>query len=269
MLIKNTVEKRRARVLKAKPQVRKTFPPEADLLALGHSVMKRQLHPLLIFSDDLILDGELRWRALMLANPEFELDVIVVTQELTPAEISEVQIISAMHSTSLSVYDQSLAYKEWMERNLGATAKQLAEKIDRDQSTIGKSLSLWKTIPAVIKAAEAGHLGLRAWHSISLHPEAEQAGILELHLSGMSAGQIAEVSRKKRTSVPETPSCRVSRIKCPLPSGTVIQITGESMDLSEAIEATQEWLRDAKKASDQGLDAKTFERVCRDKAKHG
>ena len=45
MLMKKSVEKRRARVLKTRPQVRKTFPPEAELRSLARSVIKRQLHP--------------------------------------------------------------------------------------------------------------------------------------------------------------------------------------------------------------------------------
>ena len=57
MLVKNTIEKRRARVLKTRPQVRKTFPPEAELRALARSVIKRQLHPFIILQDNVILDG--------------------------------------------------------------------------------------------------------------------------------------------------------------------------------------------------------------------
>jgi len=60
---------------------------------------------------------------------------------------------------------------------------------------------------------------------------------------------------------------KVSRIKCPLPSGATIQVSGESISLDDAIEAAQEWIKEAKKASEQGLDAKTFQAVMRDKAK--
>src|SRR5439155_26760854 len=95
-LTKRSIEKRRARVLKTRPQVRKMFPPEADLRALARSVMKRQLHPFIVLPQDIILDGECRWRGLMLENPDFEVDVIVVERELAPAEVCELQMISAM-----------------------------------------------------------------------------------------------------------------------------------------------------------------------------
>ena len=58
---------------------------------------------------------------------------------------------------------------------------------------------------------------------------------------------------------------RVSRIKCPLPSGSVVQVSGAEISLDDMIEAIAELLKEAKKASEQGLDCRTFERVCRDK----
>src|SRR5258708_6072057 len=77
MLVKRTIEKRRARDLKATPQVRKTFPAEEVLRQLAKSVMTRQLHPLVILPSDVILDGECRWRGVMLVQPDHEFDVIV------------------------------------------------------------------------------------------------------------------------------------------------------------------------------------------------
>src|SRR5262249_25031985 len=52
---KRAVEKRKARDLKVRANVRKTFPPETELRALARSVMKRQLHPFVILPADFIL----------------------------------------------------------------------------------------------------------------------------------------------------------------------------------------------------------------------
>jgi ParB family chromosome partitioning protein len=264
-LVKRSVEKRRARVLKTRPQVRKTFPSEAELRSLARSVMKRQLHPLIILPDNTILDGECRQRGLMLENSEFELDVIVVDHELTPGEVCELQLISAMHSTSLSAFDQALACKEWLDQNPGATAKELAEKIDRDPSMLTRLNSLWKTIPAVVKAAEEGKIGPKAWYQISLLPEPDQAGLLEMYLAGTPAGQIAEFSRKKRNNTSQ--ALKLSRIKAVLPSGVCIVASGKALTLDDLIESLGEAQREAKKAREQGLDARTFQAVLRDKAR--
>lgn len=266
-LVKRAVEKRRARVLKTRPQVRKSFPPEPELRALARSVMKRQLHPLIILPDDTILDGECRYRGLMLENPEFELDVIVVDRELTRAEVCELQMISAMHSTSLSAFDQALACKEWTEQNSGATAKQLAEKIDRDPSMLTRLTSLWKTIPEVIKAAEEGKIGPKAWYAISQLPAPEQAGLLEKHLAGAPASEIAEFSRKKRTAA--TATVKLKRVKIAMPLGATLVLTGAEMSLDDVVEALEFALSAARRAHKENLDVKTAEKVWRDKAKAG
>jgi hypothetical protein len=267
LLARKSVEKRRARVLKTRPQVRKSFPPEAELRALARSVMKRQIHPLIILPDDIILDGECRWRGLMLENPDFELDVIVVDRELSRAEVCEVQMVSAMLSTSLTLFDQALACKEWIEQNPGATAKQLAEKIDRDPSMLTRLTSLWKTIPEVVKAAEEGKIGPKAWYAISQLPASEQAGLLAKYLAGAPASEIAECSRKKRAT--KTPSVTLKRVKIAMPEGKTVVLTGAEMSLDEVIAALEVALSAARRAQKENLDVKTAEKVWRDKAKAG
>ena len=49
--------------------------------------------------------------------------------------------------------------------------------------------------------------------------------------------------------------------------GATVVVSGEAISLEDMIEALGELMKEAKKASDRGLDAKTFERVCRDLAK--
>ncbi len=265
-LVKRSVEKRRARVLRTRPQVRKTFPSEAELRSLARSVMKRQLHPFIIMADDTIIDGECRQRGLMLENPEFEVDVIVVDRELTPGEVCELQLISAMHSTSLSSFDQAVACKEWTDQNPGATAKELAEKIDRDASMLTRLNSLWKTIPAVVKAAEEGKIGPKAWYQISLLPKSDQAGMLEQHIAGSPASQISEFRRKKRTS--GVPAVKLSRVKIAMPQGASVVLTGSALSMENVVDLLSQTLKSAKAAAEQ-YDVKTFQSMMRDRAKAG
>src|SRR5262249_23512566 len=127
--------------------------------------------------------------------------------------------------------------------------------------------SLWKTIPPVVKAAEEGRIGPKAWYQISLLPQSDQAELLGLYLAGSPAGQIAEFCRKKRTN--GTPAVKLARIKAVLPSGVCIVASGEGLTLDDLIESLGEAQREAKKAREQRLDAKTFSAVMRDKAKKG
>jgi len=265
---KRTVEKRRARNLKVRANVRASFPPEEELRALARSVIKQLIHPLIILRDGTILDGECRWRGLMLENPDFEVDVIVVDREMSPAEITELQLVSALHSTTLTSYDQAVAIRDWLTANPGKTAKELAEKIDRDSSMVSRFTSLWKTTPAVIKAASEGKIGVKAWHQLSLLPESEMNGVLEMYLSNMPVAQIAEITRKKRTQ-PLAEAIRLSRFKYPLPSGVEITVAGKELSLSDLIDALSDLVKEAKKGADQGLDIRTLAAVAKDKAKKG
>lgn len=267
-LVKRSIEKRRASLLKTKPQARKTFPSEAELRLLGRSVIKRQVHPLIILPNDVVLDGECRLRGLMLENPDFECDVIVVDRELAPGEEGEIQLISSLHSTGLAPYDQAVACKEWLGNNPGATATQLAEKIDRDPSMLTRLNSLWKTIPAVVKAAQEGRIGPKAWYQISLVDQRDQPELLEMYLSGMPSAKISELSRKKRTQVPGSTGGKVSRIKCQVPGkGVTVVVSGEAIAIGDMIEALVELIRLAKREREKGIDARTFEKVCRALAK--
>ncbi|WP_020472422.1 ParB/RepB/Spo0J family partition protein [Zavarzinella formosa] len=265
--LKRTVEKRRARDLKARPQVRRTFPAEEILRNLARSVLTRQLHPLIIMPGDIILDGEGRWRGMMLESPDFEFDVICVDRELTPSEIGELQLISAMHSTALNPFDQSVAIRDWLAQNAGSTAKELAIKIDLGQAMISKLNSLWGTIPSVIKAAEEGKIGPSAWYQMSLLPQSEQNGLLQMHLSGLPSAQIAEAVRKARQPAKPASTVKLSRIRLPLPTGCVVLVTGEEMDGDGLVDALSSALEAAKKGNKEGIDVKTLSRVLADKAK--
>ena len=263
-----SVEKRKARDLMARPQVRKTFPPEGELGVLARSVQRRQIHPLIVLAPNVLLDGECRWRGMMALDPEFEFDVIVVDREMTPAEITEVQLVSALHSTALSAYDQAVACREWLEQS-GATAKELSEKIDRDPSTLTRLNSLWKTVPAVVRAAEEGRIGPKAWYQIGLLPEADQEEFLAMHLSGTPATQIESIGKKQRRAAAAKPAARLSRVRVQLSSKVSVVLSGADLSLDDVAEALTEAQREVRKARDQGIDVKAFNAVQSSKAKAG
>ena len=91
--------------------------------------------------------------------------------------------------------------------------------------------------------------------------------MLRLKLSGTSRDGLAEHVRKQKRDA--APQVRVKRIACPRPSGVGIVVTGEELSLDDLIEALVEAQKEAKKAREQGLDAKTFSAVMKDKAKAG
>lgn len=245
-------------------QPRKRF-DEADLDRLGDDMLSRGvLVPLLARSDGTLIDGERRWRVAQ-AKGIKELPVIVTDKALPEKELRGIQLATVFHRTDLSGYERWMACAELMCANPSWQMKDLAGFLHLDASTVTRLLSPSQCIPAVQEALKEGKLGISDCYAISKLPESEQAALLAMKLSGASRDAIEQAARKQRNG--NAPVIKVARIKCPVANGAVVQISGEGISLNDAIEAAQEWIKEARKASEQGLDAKTFERVCRDKAK--
>jgi ParB family transcriptional regulator, chromosome partitioning protein len=145
--------------------------------------------------------------------------------------------------------------------------KDLAEFLHIDPSMVTRWMSPSKCIPAVQEALKEGKIGISDCYPISKLPESEQAPLLALKLSGASRDAIEQAGRRKRTN--GTPAVKLARIKAVLPSGVVIVASGEGLTLDDLIESLGEAQREAKKAREQGLDAKTFSAVLRDKSRKG
>src|SRR5271156_1668060 len=135
---------------------RKTCDPQ-ELRELHDSLGKKQLVPLLAKSDGTLIDGWRRWCAAKLDGKPERLDVILTDEPLTPAQVKEIQLVTALHRADLTPYEQFLGCRDWLAVNPGAAAKALSARINRDPSTLVRILSLSKCIPAVEQAAADGN----------------------------------------------------------------------------------------------------------------
>lgn len=247
---------------------RRSSTPE-ELGALRDSLVKKQLVPLLARPDGSIIDGWRRWSAAKLDGKPERLDVIITDEPLTPAQIKEIQLVTSLHRADLKPYEQFLGCRDWLALNPGATVTELAAKISRDPSMLTRIMSLSRCVPPVQKAAAEGKLGPSQWYAISkVADAAEQEAMLAATLAGVSRDQLESRGRKLRSA--ESSSVKVNRLKIPLGlQGRVVTVAGNNLTLIEAIEILQEALKCARKAEGENLDAKTFERVMKQKAKAG
>ncbi len=237
-----------------------------ELRALGESLKKRQIVPVLARPDGTIIDGHRRLLGGRLVGLE-KLDVIITDSVLTPAQIKEIQMVSFLHRADLKHYEFFVTCKEWLNMNPQATAKELAGKIDRDASTLAVSLSLTRCVPSVHQAAAEGKLGPSEWYAISKVPATEQEAMLAAKLAGASRDQLASRGRKIRSS--ETSGIKVNRLKVPLgQDGRSVTIAGSNLSLDDAIEILQETLKFARKAQSDNLDGRTWVQVMQQKAKN-
>lgn len=250
---------------KVAPQARRHF-DEADLRQLGESLKARQLQPVLARSDGTLIAGERRFRAAGLVGLP-DLQVIITEEPLTDTQIKVIQLTENLHRADLRDSEKWRACEELLRLNPGWANKDLAAHLKLGEPTITKYLAPSRCIPEVQQALETGKIGITAAYEISRVPAEQQAELLRLKLSGTSRDGLAEHVRKQKRDA--APQVRVKRISCPLPSGVGIVVTGEELSLDDLIEALGEAQKEAKKAREQGLDAKTFSAVMKDKAKAG
>ena len=236
---------------------------DADLRLLGESLKERQHQPIVARTDGTVIAGHRRLLAAILVGKP-TLDVIITDEDLSDSQIKQIQFGENIHRKDMSGYEKWVACVELLGMNSGWQLRDLAGYIHLDPSSCTRLMSPSKCIGEVQDALKDGKIGISDCYAISRLPEGDQAGLLALKLSGATRDQLENSVRKKRNG---TPAVRVSRIKCPLPSGSVVQVSGAELSLDDMISAIVELLKEMKRASEQGLDAKTFQSVMRDKAK--
>ena len=249
--------------LKVTRQARRHF-DEEELRQLGESLKVKQLQPVVARPDGTIITGERRYRAAMLVGLK-ELIVIISEEPLTETQIRVLQLMENLHRSDLRDGEKFRAYEELARLNPHWTNRDLSLQLHLSESAITKYLSPARCIKEVQEALEGGRIGITTCYEISRVPAEQQAELLRLKLSGTSRDGLSEHVRKQKHA--DQPQVRSKRISCPLPSGVNIVASGNSLSLDDLITALGEAQSEAKRARDQGLDARTFSAVMKDKSK--
>ena len=257
------VDKNRIKI-RSKPQARQDF-DQAKLMALADSLLAGQLQPIGVLSDYTLIWGERRLRAALLKKEITHLLAVVFDNEVTESQFLLMRATENFQRADLTDNEKWLTCKELRDANPQWQLQDLAEHLHLSPGTITKLMSPAKCSVAWREALAAGRVSIGECYAASGLPETEQAALLALKLSGASRDEIVHAGRKSRKG--NTPSVKVTRVKCHLPSGVCIVASGAGLSLDDLIDSFGEAQKEAKKARDQGLDAKTFQSVMRDKSK--
>ena len=219
---------------RAKPQARQAY-DQAELERLADSLVAGQLQPIGLLADYTLIWGERRWRAAMLRKEITHLSAVIVDTEVSEFDFLLMRATENFQRSDLTPYERWLTCSELLQANPEMEQQDLARAMKLDPSTISKLLSPSKCSPAWRDALKAGQVGIGDCYAASRLPEAEQAALLALKLSGASRDAIVDAARKRRKG--PKPAVRVSRVKCLLPSGVTVVVSGERVSLEESIEA--------------------------------
>jgi len=243
---------------------------DEEIRRLGDSLRKRQIHPIIVLDNGnntyAVIDGGKRVRAARVAGMT-ELLAAVTTERLTPEDIRELQLISAFHRSDPSNVDKWRAMEALKSTHADWSNAKIAEHLSIDPKMVKVLLSPGQVIAEARDAFCQGLIGISVCHELSLLPPEEQKPLLDLKLSGLSRDAIARQGRKQRNGQKTVPAVRAARIKIALPSGVVITVAGDELSLEDAIRELSDALSEMRKAEKQNLDIKTFQAVCRDRAK--
>jgi ParB family chromosome partitioning protein len=229
-----------------------------DMLAKG------QLQPVAATEDGRMIFGHGRWLSAKAIGIK-TLETRIYPASLPETQFKLIRAAENLHRKELSSYRKGLLCADLMRCNSDWQLKDLAEHLHLDPSMLTRLLSPSKCIEAAQHALRDGKIGISDCYAISKVPEGEQAALLAMKLAGASRDAIEHAGRTRRTR--NVPAVKLSRVKCPLTSGVVIVASGEALSLDDLIDALGEAQKEAKKAREQGLDAKTFQAVMRDRAK--
>jgi len=251
---------------KADPNNPRKAADESGLDHLGDDLLARGvLVPLLVKLDGTIIDGWRRWLASQRKGIK-ELPVIITDKP--EAEIAGIRLATVFHKADLTGAEKWLACSEILVTHPDWQMKDLADFLHVDPSMLTRLLSPSKCIPAWQEALKAGKVGVSDCYAASKLPESEQTSLLALKLSGASRDQIEAAGRKTRTAAAAS-SVKVNRVRCVLPSGVQIVVSGDGMSLESSIEALNEAIKEMKRARELGYTAKTFAAAMKDKARKG
>jgi hypothetical protein len=195
-------------------------------------------------------------------------DCLVTDEALSPEEIIEINLVTAMHRRDLTGWEKFQGCLKLKERHPEWSNKDLAACLNVDPSMITVLLSPERCLPAIKDALRSGAIRISDCVAMARVDEKTQHDLLAAKLGGASRDQVHQQARKARSSNGK-PAVKVARVKCALPSGVTVTLAaeGDGLTLDDVIETLAELLKEAKKANDQGLDSKTFSAVLKDKAK--
>ena len=221
-------------------------------------------------ADGRLIFGTGRWLAATAVGLT-TLDTWVYPNGLGETQLRLIRLAENVHRKELSGFQMWHSCADLLCGNPDWRIVDLAAHLHLTPSAVTRILSPGKCSPAWQEALQLGDVGVSDCYQASQLPEGEQAALLALKLgdgTGKRLGRdaLAAAARKLRQKAdPSVP--RLGRVRCPLPTGRTVVVSGADMTLAELIDTLAQALDVARKASRESLDVRTAERVWRDRSK--
>ena len=198
-----------------------------------------------------------------------ELLALDLGHEPTRIELLLAQAAIDNHKKHFSPMDRARLWNSIKEER-GCTNRELAKELGVSDSLVGDCLDLLTLPPDVQEQVNSGALDASKGSLIAqMESDPHRQRELAAAGTGMSRAKLLARIRQKGRDTRQDPLDRVNSIRCPLPSGITVVVKGNGISLDDASQALAELIKAMKKASQEGLDSKTFQAVLKDKSKAG
>lgn len=255
--------------IRVQKQVRSTFDPAsvAELAASLKAVGLQQ--PIRVRRDGdgyWLIDGERRLRAARIAGFE-TIDAIVEEEPLSPAEITQRQLICNCQREDLAPLEKAAAIDQLMSQT-GWNEGQVAAKLGLSGATVTRLLSLLQLPASLRERVASGEIGPSAGYELArVSNPAEQAELARQLTEGtVTRDGLAGRNKAARRPAP-TNSAQPVRGRIHLGGGRSITVAGPRLTTESLIDWLEELLAKARKARTQGLELATLIKVICDQAK--
>jgi len=203
-----------------------------------------------------------------------ELLALDLGKEPTRLELLMAQASIDLHRQHLPPIDRARLFTSLCQEQ-GCTAKNLAEMLHVSESSISRAVALLQLPDDLQQQVNDGTLDARRGYLLSQERDPDRQRELASQATALSREELARQVRQAKANGASASTARpatkpqLKRIVCPLASGVSISVSGADLSLDGFIESLAEAQKEAKKAREQSLDAKTFAAVMKDKAKKG
>jgi ParB family transcriptional regulator, chromosome partitioning protein len=236
----------------------------ANMKAIGQQV------PVIGYTDPatgrfVLIDGGCRKIAAELFDIP-ELLALDLGKKPTLVELLMAQAAIDQHKQHLKTMDRARLWQAYLKER-GCTARQLAKELGVSDSLLADYVSLNKLPPDVQEQVGSGALDMSKAALIAQqesNPDRQRE--LAALAKDMSRSTLSATLKQARRDSSERPAVSAKRIKIELGTATVT-ISGSGLTLDAAIDAVAEAHKEMKRGQQQGLTAKTIQKISSDRAK--
>jgi ParB/RepB/Spo0J family partition protein len=174
------------------PRHSRTYFNAAKLQQLCDNIKANGLmNPIEILPSGEIISGHRRWQAMMLDDEIDEVPVRIISDPISALQIRVRRISENLQRVDAGLWDKYLEIKGFFEDMPGISSKEIANLLNKSESSITRYLSLDRCIDEVRDAVKARQLGVKKFYEIAKAKPERQAALLAKALGG-SAAEVAE-----------------------------------------------------------------------------